>query len=218
MRAVLLDFNGTMFFDSSLHLEAWSKIYRDLYPEDTEPLDPSRIIGANNAVILKNIAPWLSDEEREAYSEKKEAVYRQACLNKPELLRLVPGTEDFLSYLRRNGIPFGLASASIKSNIDFFYETFDLGRWFRKEDIVYDDGTYSDKGAMHMEAARRLNVDLRDCLLTEDSPGSITHAKRLGAGCIVAVGESAAPAKLLELGADFYIRDFSEFDYTWLQR
>jgi beta-phosphoglucomutase-like phosphatase (HAD superfamily) len=123
-----------------------------------------------------------------------------------------------LSYLRRNGIPFGLASASIKSNIDFFYETFDLGRWFRKEDIVYDDGTYSDKGAMHMEAARRLNVDLRDCLLTEDSPGSITHAKRLGAGCIVAVGESAAPAKLLELGADFYIRDFSEFDYTWLQR
>ena len=69
---------------------------------------------------------------------------------------------------------------------------------------------------MHMEAARRLNVDLSDCLLTEDSPGSIAHAKRLGAGCIVAVGESATPAKLLELGADYYIRDFSEFDYSWL--
>ena len=211
MGAVLLDFNGTMFFDSSLHVEAWSRIYQDLHPEDTEPLDAARILGPNNRAILKNFAPWLSEEE------KKEALYRRACKSKPEILHLVRGTEAFLTYLQRNGIPFALASASIKSNIDFYFETFGLDRWFDRELVVYDDGTYPNKGAMHMEAARRLNVDITDCLLVEDSPSSIAFAKSNGAGCIVAIGDSAPVQMLVDAGADHYIADFSEFDCAWLQ-
>ena len=217
MRAVLLDFNGTMFFDSSLNYEAWSRIYQDLYPEDTEPLNMSRVFGANNAAVLKNLAPWLTDDEIQKYSEKKEVLYRRACKTKPEMLHLATGTEEFLQYLRRSGIPYALASASIISNIDFYFETFGLDRWFQRDQVVYDDGTYPDKGAMHLEAARRLNVDIADCLLIEDSPGSIAHAKQNGAGCIVAIGNSAPIARLFEVGADHYIRDFSEFDCAWLQ-
>ncbi len=217
MRAVLLDFNGTMFFDSSLHTEAWSKIYQDLYPEDTEPLDMARVFGATNQAILKNLAPWLSDEENRLYSEKKEDLYRRACKTKPEMLHLVRGTEEFLQYLQQHDIPYALASASIKPNIDFFFETFGLDRWLDKDQVVYDDGTYPDKGAMHLEAARRLNVDIGNCLLIEDSPGSIAHAKRNGAGCIVAIGDSAPKETLFACGADHYIRDFSEFDCAWLQ-
>lgn len=217
MRAVLLDFNGTMFFDSSLNIEAWSKIYQDLYPEDPEPLDISRVFGANNAAVLKNLAPWLTDEENRQYSEKKEVLYRRACKTKPEMLHLATGTEDFLQYLRRSGIPYALASASILSNIDFYFETFGLDRWFERDQVVYDDGNFPDKGAMHLEAARRLNVDIADCLLIEDSPGSIAQAKRNGAGCIVAIGDSAPRARLFESGADHYIKDFSEFDCAWLQ-
>lgn len=216
MGAVLLDFNGTMFFDSSLHVEAWSRIYQDLHPEDTEPLDAARILGPNNRAILKNFAPWLSEEENRQYSEKKEALYRRACKSKPEMLHLVRGTEEFLQYLQRNGIPFALASASIKSNVDFYFETFGLDRWFDRKLVVYDDGTYPNKGAMHLEAARRLHVDLGDCLLIEDSPGSIAYAKSNGAGCIVAIGDSAPLQQLMSAGADHYIRDFSEFDCAWL--
>lgn len=217
MRAVLLDFNGTMFFDSSLHAEAWSKIYQDLHPEDTRSLDSSVVCGPNNDVILQNMAPWLTPAERADWSEKKEALYRRACMTKPEMHHLAAGTEDFLAYLRSEGIPFGLASASIKSNIDFYFELLGLDRWFEKDQVVYDDGTYPDKGAMHLEAARRLNADIADCLLIEDSPGSIAHAKRNGAGCIVAIGDSAPVSVLFEKGADYYIKDFSEFNCAWLQ-
>ena len=218
MRAVLLDFNGTMFFDSSLHLEAWSKIYQDLHPEDTNPPDMAVVCGPNNDAILQSMAPWLSGAERMEWSEKKEALYRQACMSRPEMHHLAPGTEEFLQYLQTSGIPFGLASASIKSNIDFYFELLGLDRWFRKDHVVYDDGTYPHKGAMHLEAARRLNVDLADCLLIEDSPGSIAHARRNGAGCIVAVGNSAPVPQLFDAGADHYMKDFSEFDRAWLQR
>ena len=217
MRAVLLDFNGTMIFDSSLHAEAWSKIYQDLYPEDPKPLDTSLIYGPNNDTILKKMGPHLTPDERTVWSEKKEEMYRRACKTQDEKLQLVKGTEEFLQYLQDHKIPYGLASASIKSNIDFYFETYGLDRWFGKDQVVYDDGTYADKGAMHLEAARRLGVDIRDCLLVEDSPGSVSHAKQNGAGCIVAIGNSAPTAKLFELGADHYIKDFSEFDCAWLQ-
>ena len=218
MHAVLLDFNGTMIFDSSLHTEAWSKIYRELFPEDALPLDTSRFCGPCNDVILHNLAPWLSAEDRARLSEHKEKLYRLACRNVPGGLHLVAGAEDLLQALQDRGIPFALASASIKSNIDFFFDTFALGRWFQKDMVVYDDGTYPDKGAMHLEAARRLNVDLAECLVVEDSPSSIKLAKQNGAGCIVAVGNTACPAELIRLGADYYIKDFSEFDFAWLDR
>ena len=216
MFAVLLDFNGTMFFDSSLHLEAWSKIYRELHPEDTGSLNAGLVCGANNDAILKSIAPWLSDEDRDRYSVRKEELYRQSCNENPQIVHLAHGTEEFLDELKRRGVPFTLASASIMDNIRFYFETFGLDRWFRMEDIVYDDGTYLNKGAMHLEAACRLNVTLENCLLIEDSPHAISLAAQNKTGCIVATGSTAAKADLLELGAHHYIRDFSEFDFAWL--
>lgn len=217
MRAVLLDFNGTMFFDTSLHMEAWSKIYQELHPEDTAPLDTSLICGPNNDSILQKIGPWLSAEQRRQVSEHKEELYRQVCKSKGREVRLVNGVPEFLQYLQDHRIPYALASASIKTNIDFYFETFGLDRWFRLEDVVYDDGNFRDKGAMHLEAARRLNVDIADCLLIEDSPTSIALAKQAGAGCIVAIGNTASVAELVAGGANHYISDFSKFDYTWLE-
>ena len=217
MHAVLLDFNGTMFFDSSLHMEAWSKIYQVLHPDDPVPPDTSVFCGPRNEVILQGMAPWLTAEENAMYSEKKEAMYRLACKDDPENLRLVNGVDVFLQYLQDHGIPCTLASASIRSNIDFYFETFGLHRWFDIECVVYDDGTYPDKGVMYLEAAKRLKADISDCLIIEDSPSSIRLAKQLQPGCIVAVGHTASASELLEAGADHYIRDFSEFDCAWLK-
>ena len=206
-----------MFFDSSLHTEAWSKIYQELFPEDTASPDPALICGPCNDAILQKMAPWLTKEERDRYSEHKEELYRRACLSQTEKPQLVAGVEDFLQYLQDQHIPFSLASASIKSNIDFYFDIFALGRWFDKDSVVYDDGTYTDKGAMHLEAASRMGYPLSECILIEDSPTAIRFAKQNGAGCIVAVGNTANVDMLKNLGADHYIRDFIQFDKAWLK-
>ena len=158
MHAVLLDFNGTMFFDTHFHMEAWSKIYHELHPEDKSPLASTKICGPCNDVILKNMAPWLTPAERQQYSEKKEALYREACRSDPASLHLVAGAEELLQGLQKRGIPFALASASIKANVDFYFDVFPIGHWLKQQDVVYDDGSYADKGEMHLEAARRLGV------------------------------------------------------------
>lgn len=198
-------------------MEAWSKIYQELRQDDTGSPDTGIFCGPRNELILNSIAPWLTAEENAAYSEKKEAMYRQACIDSPEALRLAPGTEILLQYLKDHRVPFTLVSASIKSNIDFYFRTFGLDRWFKTEDVVYDNGTYADKGEMYLEAARRLKVSIENCLIFEDSPSSIRHARQLSPGCIVALGSTASADVLLDCGADRYVRDFSEFDCAWLE-
>ena len=100
MHAVLLDFNGTMFFDTRFHMEAWSEIYHELHPEDPNPLDPKLICGPCNESIIQNMAPWLNADERKQYSERKEELYRnhkQITDMPDELLRKakVQGFSDF---------------------------------------------------------------------------------------------------------------------------
>ncbi len=129
--------------------------------------------------------------ERQQYSEKKEALYREACRNNPASLHLVAGAEELLQGLQKRGIPFALASASIKANVDFYFDSFPIGHWLKQQDVVYDDGSYADKGEMHLEAARRLGVPFSECLVIEDSVTAIALAKRNGAGRIVGVGETA---------------------------
>ena len=58
-----------------------------------------------------------------------------------------------------------------------------------------------NKGEMHLEAARRLNVPFAECMVIEDSVAAITLAKRNGAGQIVAIGEKADGSDLIQLGA-----------------
>ena len=215
MKVLLLDFNGTLFFDSGFHQEAWVNVYKELNHEAKEDPKAEAFFGPRNDVIIQRMAPWLSKEERQRVSRHKESMYRTMCSLHPEEVHLVPGVEEFLEEAKRRNIPFILASASIKENIDFYFDTFDLGRWFCKEQCVYDDGSYENKGEMHMEAARRLGVSLSECLIVEDSLTSLKEAKETGAGCIVAIGNDNTKEKIMELGVDHFIYDFTEMNFSW---
>lgn len=218
MKAVLLDFNGTLFFDSGFHLEAWAKIYQELCQDIQHPLVQELFCGPRNDVIIQRMAPWLSAKERSIYSRKKEELYRRICLAQPNGIHLVSGAEQFLDRLKEGQVPFLLASASIKENMDFFFRQFRLERWFDQQRCVYDDGTYADKGEMHLEAARRLGIQLKECIVIEDSVSAVAHAKENGAGLIVGVSQDALKDELLFCGADFVIGDFTQFQWKWLSK
>ena len=217
MKAVLLDFNGTLFFDSGFHQEAWAEIYRELNPNKDDGPDGSFYCGPRNDVLIQMIAPWLSEQERQEVSRRKEALYRRICKENPHRVQLVDGAIEFLDELKECKIPFILASASIKDNIDFYFETFALDKWFDKKQCVYDDGTYADKGEMHKEAAKRLGVELKECAVVEDSISAITHAKENGAGSIIAIGNESAKDEIMKLEVNHYIKDFTEMKFEWFE-
>ena len=167
MKAIIFDFNGTLFFDNDKHIKAWGAISKLIRNKDiTEEELHTKLNGVpNNRIIQYFMDGKATNEDLNHYSLLKEEYYRNFCREDKKSFHLVDGVD----------------SASIKPNIDFFVESFHLDDWMKPEDIVYDDGTYENKVAMFKKAADILNVAIEDCVICEDSFSGIKNA--YVAGC-----------------------------------
>lgn len=182
MKGVIFDFNGTLFLDNDKHVKAWSRISREIRGRDiTEEELHEHMNGRPNRQIVRYLNGGREDTALEdEYSERKEAYYREYCREDTPRFHLIDGAEKLFDALKERGIPFTVASASIKPNIDFFVESFHLDRWIRPEDIVYDDGTYADKVKMFEKAAENIGVPLDEITVFEDSLAGVNSSVRAG--------------------------------------
>ena len=191
-KGVIFDFNGTLFFDNDKHILAWSEISKMLRGRG---ITEEELLEHFNGVPNQKIVSYLLGregikEELEKYSQLKEELYRSFCLEDKERFHLVDGAKEFFDYLKEREIPFTIASASIKANIDFFVKEFELGNWMNPENIVYDDGSYENKIAMFQDAAKKLGVDIKECMIVEDSVSGIYSGYLAGCRNIVVIDSS----------------------------
>lgn len=217
MRAVLFDFNGTLFDDTRFHLAAWRRYIRERFDiELSEAQVRAQFIGPNNHTIFQNFfGERYSASEVDAFCLEKERVYREVVRSDPANLRLMEGAPEMLDMLTARGVPFALATASQLDNVRFYLDDLGLRRWFTMERIVYDTGALASKPdpAFYLEAARRLKVDPADCLICEDTLAGIEAARRAGAGRIVAIDRTVPREKLLaEPGIFAVAHDFTNFE------
>ena len=188
-KGVIFDFNGTLFFDSDKHIKAWNRLAQEIRGTGISPQElQEHFYGVpNNRAIEYLLQKECDERELSRYSELKEAYYRDICRIEKESFHLVEGTHAFFDLLKEKEIPFAIASASIKANIDFFVESFGLARWFSSERIIYDDGSFADKVEMFRCAAAVIGVAVEDCVIFEDSQSGIRNALEAGCRNIVVV-------------------------------
>lgn len=216
-KGIIFDFNGTLFSDSIMHFQAWDKMFlkykgKVLNEDEKEQY----LIGKYNESVIEILFHKnLSKEESDFYSKEKEAIYREICKAKPEGCHLVDGAEVLFDKLIKEGIPFTIASASIKDNMDFFIEEFHLDHWIKREHILYDDGTSHKKSDMYIKAAKLLEVDMDDILIFDDSASGIKGCQEAGCKKIVAVCDNAEKDKMLKLDG---IVDTIENYYEFLEK
>ena len=217
MKGIIFDFNGTLYWDSQLHYDAWreySTLLRGYEFTDEEMRD--KMFGHTNEDIIEYaIGRKPTKEMVEKYGKEKEAVYRKRCLLNPEEFKLAPGAIELLDYLKEKNIPRTIATMSEWDNVEFYIKEFHLEKWFDLEKIVYSDGTIPGKPAPDIFeiAAKKINVLPADCVVIEDAIAGIKSAESAGIGKIIAIA-SLEPI-------DFYkkmpmvssiIKDFYEFD------
>lgn len=222
---VIFDFNGTMFFDSSKHIEAWALYVEELTSASVSDEDKKKyIVGKNATEILEHFLGYeLNKDMVEQLSDEKEGIYRRLCIEDKKGTTLAPGIEDFLDYLTENNVPRTIATTANHSNVMYYFETFDLYRWFDPDKIVYKKKQYRDKPApdMYLAASQMLKMDPSRCLVFEDSIAGIQSAQRAGVKNIVAVkGDNKAltTAGLTNITAvinNFLeLNDALEFEYS----
>lgn len=212
-KAVIFDFNGTLFFDNDKHVKAWGTISNMIRGHDisVEELHTHMNGVPNMQIVQYMLGKETSEDILNQYSRMKESYYRKFCKEDQDTFHLVKGAEDYFDFLKEMKIPFTIASASIKENIDFFVESFHLDKWMKPENIIYDDGTYKNKIKMFQDAASILNVDMKDTLVIEDSISGIKNAYAAGCRNIVVVDSAGKQEDYKDLpGVKKILKDFSD--------
>lgn len=182
MKGVIFDFNGTLFLDNDKHVKAWGEMAIEIRGKAVTPEElHQHMNGKPNTQIVRYLNGGQEDPEAEEfYSYRKEEIYRRCCREDRENFHLIVGAEQLFDSLKEKNIPFTIASASIKPNIDFFVESFHLDHWINPENIVYDDGSYENKIAMFRKAADVIGIPLEECTVFEDSLSGIRSAVSAG--------------------------------------
>lgn len=222
-KGIIFDFNGTLYWDSPLHKQAWreySKILRGTMFTDEEMV--KHMFGRTNELIIKYlIGRQPSPEMVEKYGDEKEELYRQMCLKDKEKFHLAKGAPEFLDYLKENHIPMTIATMSDKKNVDFYVKHFHIDKWFDMDKVVYSDGKIPGKPApdIYIIAAQKLGLKPEECIVVEDALSGITAAKDAGIGKIIAICSEEPPELYKNIPAvTGIIKDFYEFDRTLFEK
>ncbi len=217
MRGIIFDFNGTLFWDSQLHLDAWREFSAKLRgtPFSDEEMLKYMFGRTNEDIIAYAIGKKPDKELVEKLAEEKEAYYRNMCLKKPEEFKLAPHAEDFLNYLKENNIPMTIATMSEWCNVEFYIKEFKLARWFDLDKIVYSNGKIPGKPApdIYEIAAKNLDLAPQDCIVIEDALSGIEAARLANIGKIIAIA-SREPKEFYKNvpGVSQIITDFNQID------
>lgn len=188
---VIFDFNGTMFFDSDKHIKAWTLYMEELTGEQLSDEDVDRYVKTMTGRELMEhyLGYEISDDMYEQLAEEKENIYRRLCMEDKDSLKLAPGLEIFLDYLTEFNIPRTIATTAPMSNVMFYFETFDLYRWFDTDKLVFHDKRMRDKPYpdQYLVACKMINKEPGKCMVFEDSLSGIQSATAAGIKYIVAV-------------------------------
>jgi len=176
IKGVIFDWDGVVVDSSHLHEKSWEL----LAEEEGRELPEDHFIkgfGMKNERVIPEVLGWdVTTEKLKGLSLRKEALYRE--LIDQEGLPLLPGVEEFISYLNEMTIPMVIGSSTHLLNITKVLDNLTLIHIFT--DIVCGDDVIHGKPApdIFLKAAEKLGLPPEDCLVVEDALVGIEAAQR----------------------------------------
>ncbi len=216
-KGVILDFNGTLVWDTPLHQEGWIKFCADFGIKITEKDYVNTIHGRTTEDILTRLFDKpIRGAELYELSERKESAYRAACIEHPEIYRFAPGVEDFLNFIHDSKIPATIATGSDPINLNFYIESLNLDKWFDVELFQCNDGTVKNKPEpdIYIKAAQVLGLIPSETVVVDDTYYGALSASKAGAGYLIISGPAEHHHDDFKMvtGISQFISDFSEIN------
>lgn len=181
MKAFIFDFDGVII-DSERH---WDRdaydVYHSFIPTFTRE-DDADLKGRNMHDIYKMLVEKFGitltkDEYMEIIDRYASSVYREKS-------QLIPGVQDLIRRLQDAHVPMAIASSGERTWINIALERLNMANVFPLIVMAADVGIGKPDPAVYLEAARRLEVEPKDCIALEDSTNGVASAKAAGMTCI----------------------------------
>lgn len=183
-QALLFDLDGTLVDNMMVHHRAWQRKLKDLGLDYTLERVKAEIHGVNLEILEGLFGDRFSPEEYKQIAWDKEAAYRDIFAADFKA-NIVPGALDFIRQAYEVGIPMAIGTAGPQENAEFVVENLGIGDLMGH--LVHSGMVSKGKPdpEVFQQGADKLGVDLKDCIIFEDS---VTGAKAANnAGCPVVV-------------------------------
>jgi beta-phosphoglucomutase len=203
-KAAIFDMDGTMINNMAYHKKAWQAFLSRHDITLTEDEFRQKISGKKNDQIFTLVfGRQLSKEDELAYTEEKEALYRE--LFQPDIAEIA-GLSLLITKLHEYGIKTAIATTAPAKNRDFALKALGLEGEFAV--ILGDEHVTQGKPhpEIYLSAARRLGVAPSECLVFEDSPPGVASGKSAGM-TVVGILSSHLADELHD--ADYVVDDFT---------
>lgn len=131
-------------------------------------------------------------------------------------LEALPGVDRFLTECRRRGLKTAVASSADRMKVEGNLKEIHLPASSFQAVVVGEDVTNKKPApAIFLEAARRLGLDSRTCLVVEDAVSGVAAARAAGARCL-GLTTSFPAENLLAAGADWTAANLEEASFEVL--
>lgn len=190
IKAVIFDLDGVLVTTDELHFNAWKALAEELGITGFTKADNARQRGvsrmASLEVVLEKTDKKFTDEEKTALAEKKNDMYVKslATLSPSDALG---GVNEFIEYLRSNGVKTAVGSAS--KNTPMILDKTNLADKFDAVSCGLDTTKSKPDPEVFLIAAQKLGIEPSECVVIEDSDAGIEAAKA-GGMYAVAIGEA----------------------------
>ncbi|GET27273.1 beta-phosphoglucomutase [Prolixibacter sp. NT017] len=211
IKACLFDLDGVVVDTAKYHFIAWKELANELGFDFTEA-DNERLKGVSRVrsleILLEIGGIELDDERKEQLAAQKNENY-VSYIRKMKPDEILPGVEDFLGELKKNGILIALGSAS--KNAPLILKQIGLTHLF---DAIIDGNSVSKAKPdpeVFLKGAEALNVEPTDCVVFEDAQAGIEAARNAGMH-VIGIGH---PDNLKN--ADFVMPGFEDMNIDKLK-
>ena len=141
----------------------------------------TKVYGRTNKEWIVDLFGQLTPEKVAAYSDEKEALFREIYKND---IRPVKGLVPFLEALKGSMTPMAIGTSAPRANVDFTLSKTGIARFFS----VILDGSDVTHGKpypeIYLKVAQALNMPPQRCVVIEDSLSGIAAGKAAGSKVI----------------------------------
>ena len=219
MEGIIFDFNGTLLLDDPINILSWKKYAKRKFNYNLTDAEYHKYNGTPGEAWIEGITKGqVTGEAAIKCREEKEDQYREDL--KDADIDLIKGAKEFFDELKKNKIPFTIATSSNKQNVELYFEKFGLNKWFEFDKISYTDGTFRGKPNLdiYLIAAKKLGVDIKKCVVFEDTRSGVKSGYSAGAKVIgMIAGRDPEEIRKYEKVEDV-INDFTEVSIEKLNK
>jgi beta-phosphoglucomutase len=212
-QGVIFDMDGVLVDSYRAHLRSWQDTAERLGVHMSDD-DFARSFGRTSREIIRSLWPGKFDDEQVVrFDATKEERYREILEADFPKMR---GASDLIAELHQAGIRLAIGSSGPPPNVEL------VRRKLRDGELIQEtvNGTEVKHGKpepdVFLIAARKIQVEPKNCAVIEDAPVGIEAAKRAG---MVAIGlTGTASREALAQRADLVVDSLSELSSATIAR